>query len=203
MNNQSEENTNNSLPPPSHTLKQISEIIPSVQPIKIVTENKPTKHSELVEKTTDSATTETTEPTIALFHHRLVAAAIDLVIVIGAYLIISIVFPSWLRGVGTLLGIGYLITRDSLPFLEGQSIGKKAMNLKVVKENDESIKKDWITGLIRNISLVIPLFGFIEIFVLFKREDQPKRGLRFGDEWAKTKVIEFKAAISNSNITNT
>jgi uncharacterized RDD family membrane protein YckC len=82
-----------------------------------------------------------------------------------------------------------MVTRDSLPFLGGQSVGKKAMKLQVVTLEDKPITGNWEAALIRNGVLLIPFFGLIEIYVLLTREDKPERGRRLGDEWAKTKVI--------------
>ena len=81
------------------------------------------------------------------------------------------------------------MTRDSLPFLGGQSVGKKAMKLRVVTQQGASLVNNWEAALIRNAVLAIPLFGFVELIILLTREDKPERGLRLGDEWAKTKVI--------------
>lgn len=82
-----------------------------------------------------------------------------------------------------------LLTRDSLPFLEGQSIGKKVMKTKAVKLDGSSLSNDWVTGAIRNILLAVPIVGLIECFILLTRSGNPRAGFRLGDDWAKTKVI--------------
>ena len=82
-----------------------------------------------------------------------------------------------------------ILIRDSLPVLEGQSIGKKVMKTKAVKEDGSSLSGDWITGVTRNILLAIPLVGLAECFVILTRSGNAAAGLRLGDEWAKTKVI--------------
>lgn len=82
-----------------------------------------------------------------------------------------------------------LLTRDSLPFLEGQSIGKKVMKTKAVKLDGSSLSNDWVTGAIRNILLAVPIVGLIECFILLTRSGNPGAGFRLGDDWAKTKVI--------------
>jgi len=81
------------------------------------------------------------------------------------------------------------VTRDGLPFLGGQSVGKKAMKLKAVTLDDRSLAGNWEPALIRGAVLAIPLFALVELFILLSREEKPERGRRLGDEWAKTKVI--------------
>lgn len=126
---------------------------------------------------------------IAPFNTRIAAAAIDMVIAFGLHLAVLIIFPAVMSKIGWLLGIAYIITRDSLPFLGGQSVGKKAMKIKAVTLDGHSLAGNWEKGLIRNGVLAIPFFPFIELFVLLSREDKPGHGVRLGDEWAKTKVI--------------
>ena len=99
------------------------------------------------------------------------------------------ILPGFASKLGWLVLAGYLITRDSLPFLGGQSVGKKAMKIKAVTLDDKSLVGNWEVAAIRNGVLLIPFFGLIELFILLTREDKPERGRRLGDEWAKTKVI--------------
>jgi len=79
--------------------------------------------------------------------------------------------------------------RDSLPFLEGQSLGKKIMKTKAVKADGSSLSGDWTTGAIRNILMAVPFGGLVESVVILVRSGKPEAGMRLGDEWAKTKVI--------------
>ena len=82
---------------------------------------------------------------------------------------------------GLALYIGYILLRDAL--FGGQSIGKKVMKYKVVKEDGTSLDGDFATSATRNISLIIPVLNLVDaIFVI---TDKP----RFGDNWAKTKVV--------------
>lgn len=80
--------------------------------------------------------------------------------------------------------IGYIpylvlyLFRDAL--FGGQSIGKKVMKYRVVKEDGSSLAGDYKTALIRNISLLIPFVDQIMVLT-----DKP----RLGDNWAKTQVI--------------
>jgi uncharacterized RDD family membrane protein YckC len=85
-----------------------------------------------------------------------------------------------------------ILLKDSLPVLEGQSIGKKVMKTKAVKADGSSLSGDWITGATRNLLLAIPLVGLAECFVILTRSGNPAAGLRIGDEWAKTKVISVE-----------
>jgi uncharacterized RDD family membrane protein YckC len=89
---------------------------------------------------------------------------------------------------GWIAAVAYGLTRDSLPFLDGQSIGKKAMGLRAVTEDGQPLTNNWGPGIIRNIVLWIPLFPLIELIVLLTND----KGLRLGDQWAKTKVISSK-----------
>ena len=123
------------------------------------------------------------------FNTRIIAALIDVVVVIGLQISVAWILPGFASRLAWLIGVAYLVTRDSLPFLGGQSVGKKAMKLKVVTVDDKPLTGNWEAALIRNGVLLIPLFGFIELFILLTREDKPGRGLRLGDEWAKTRVI--------------
>ena len=110
---------------------------------------------------------------------RIVAYIID-ALVIGVLMIIPVA--------GWIAGIAYGLTRDSLPFLDGQSIGKKAMGLRAVTEDGQPLTGNWGPGIIRNIVLWIPLFPLVELIVLLTNE----KGLRLGDQWAKTQVISVK-----------
>ncbi len=123
------------------------------------------------------------------FNTRAIAMLIDLVVVIGINIALVMLLPNFASSLAWLTGAAYLIVRDSLPFLGGQSIGKKAMKIKVVKLDDQPITGNWEAAVLRNLILVIPLLGLIELFILLTREDKPDRGRRLGDEWAKTKVI--------------
>ena len=81
---------------------------------------------------------------------------------------------------GYLAALAYYLLRDAL--LDGRSIGKKVLGLKVVKSADgSSIAGDFGKSAVRNVSLFIP---FIDaIFVLTDKD-------RLGDGWAQTMVIE-------------
>jgi len=120
------------------------------------------------------------------FNTRLIAAVIDGVVALGLHIAIAIFLPSM---IGYIVATAYIVTRDGLPFLGGQSVGKKAMRLKAVTLDGRSLAGNWEPALIRGAVLAIPLFALVELFILLSREEKPERGRRLGDEWAKTKVI--------------
>lgn len=110
---------------------------------------------------------------------RIVAYIIDAVLM-GAM--------SFVPVAGWIAAVAYGLTRDSLPFLDGQSVGKKAMGLRAVAEDGTPLTNNWGPGIIRNIVLWIPFFPLVELIILLTNE----KGLRLGDQWAKTKVISLK-----------
>lgn len=85
-----------------------------------------------------------------------------------------------------------MLTRDSLPFLDGQSVGKKIMKTKAVKADGSSLSGDWVTGATRNALFAIPFVGLIECFIILSRSGNPGAGMRLGDDWANTKVISVE-----------
>jgi uncharacterized RDD family membrane protein YckC len=125
----------------------------------------------------------------APFNTRILAVMIDVVLALGLQISAAWILPSFAGKIAWLVGIGYFVTRDSLPFLGGQSVGKKAMKLRAVTLEGKPLTGNWEPVLIRNGVLLIPFFPLIELFVLLTREDKAERGRRLGDEWAKTKVI--------------
>lgn len=128
-------------------------------------------------------------PGTVSFNTRAIAAVIDAVISTGITILLYIILPGFAEKLAWMTGAAYLLVRDSLPFLGGQSVGKKAMKIQVVTLEGKSLVSDWQTAIIRNGPLIIPLFAFVELYILLNREEKPERGRRLGDEWAKTKVI--------------
>ncbi len=108
--------------------------------------------------------------------NRIIAYLIDIAVVVGL---------SMVPRIGWMVGLAYMATRDALPFLEGQSIGKKAMKLRAVTMEGAPLTNNWNAGLVRNIVLLIPFFPLVELIVFFTNPDR----LRLGDQWAKTRVI--------------
>ncbi|MCU0341938.1 MAG: RDD family protein [Spirosomaceae bacterium] len=120
---------------------------------------------------------------------RFVAAFIDGLV--GYVPILVLGFISYqLAMVGYLITIAYHLTKDAIPaqgnFFGGQSIGKKLMKIKVIKEDTgQGIVGDWGTAIVRQISLMIPIFGIVDALMVFGDEKK-----RFGDKWANTIVVK-------------
>lgn len=120
---------------------------------------------------------------------RIAAAFIDGLVGYIPTLLLGII-DYRLAFIGVLIQLVYAFCKDALPevsgFLGGQSIGKKLMNIKVVKEDTgTSIVGDYGTAITRQVSLIIPLFNIVDAFMIFS--DNRKR---FGDQWAKTMVVK-------------
>jgi uncharacterized RDD family membrane protein YckC len=120
---------------------------------------------------------------------RAIAVLIDWVIIIVAVSVLARILPFFASTLIWLFALAYIIARDSLPFLDGQSIGKKLMKIRVVTQDGRPITNNWEAALRRNAALAIPIFGLVELIILLTRETKPERGQRLGDEWAGTKVI--------------
>jgi uncharacterized RDD family membrane protein YckC len=107
---------------------------------------------------------------------RLVAAIID-------GLLISLVSAT---GIGSVIGLAYHLTKDALPFLDGQSIGKKLVKIRVLNaDSNEPITNNYEKAMLRSVTLVIPVFNIIDAFLVFSKDRT-----RFGDQWAKTIVVK-------------
>ena len=112
---------------------------------------------------------------------RVLAFIIDAVLInVVQYIILTLSYR--LAPLAYLISFGYLITKDALPIFEGQSIGKKIMNIKVIKdETGLSIKGDYMAGLMRALGQIV----IVDYFYIFFAPE----GKRFGDQWAKTTVV--------------
>ena len=87
---------------------------------------------------------------------------------------------------GLVAAIAYGLIKDALPFLNGQSIGKRAMGIRAVRVTDGSpITNDYATALVRQISLYIPIFDIVDMLMVFSSDHR-----RFGDRWAGTIVVK-------------
>lgn len=126
---------------------------------------------------------------LAPFNTRAIAALIDVALAIGLQISALWILPGFAERIAWLVGVAYLVGRDSLPFLDGQSVGKKAMKLRVLTLEGKPVTGNWEAALIRNAILLIPVFPLIELFVLLTREGKPDQGRRLGDEWSKTTVV--------------
>lgn len=120
---------------------------------------------------------------------RIGAAVIDFLVAAALSWAGSIVNSS----LGMLAYVAYMLTRDALPFLEGQSIGKKAVGLKAVTEDGASLSGNWNPGLLRNIPMAIFPLPLVELIIMLVNKDKPEGLRRLGDQWAKTKVVTAKS----------
>ena len=124
-----------------------------------------------------------------LLPQRILAGLIDSVIAGALIMVTSMILPDFLGIIAYAPSTLYLLFKDSLPFLDGQSVGKKVMKLQAVTSEGTPLTSDFTKGIIRNAFIVVPLLPLVEIFILHTREKLPNAGLRLGDDFAKTKVI--------------
>ena len=86
---------------------------------------------------------------------RIGAAVIDCVIASVLGIVLSfIASPLYLIGWAS-----YLLVRDALPFLDGQSIGKKLLGLRAVTAEGKSLSGDFKSSALRN----VPMLSLIHI----------------------------------------
>ena len=127
----------------------------------------------------------------------------------GAYILDSIMLiglPTWLIGIPVLLalgpesgngivnliyfgGLGAFMFRD--PLFGGAGPGKRLNGLKVVKHEDGVSPVAMSQGFIRSLPHLIPIFNLVDAIV--PNNDSFQR--RFGDSWAKTRVIDTDAKV--------
>lgn len=152
------------------------------------------QQTEVSQATAESATTSNQPPAVttttnaggeASLGQRIGAALIDVLLALVVGYAANRVFG----GLGFALQLGYLLTRDSLPFLDGQSIGKKALKLRAVTEDGKSLSGNWNAGLLRNVSMAIPFLPLVELIIMLVNNGKPGGLRRLGDQWAKTKVV--------------
>ena len=126
------------------------------------------------------------------FWLRFIAGTIDLVIVIVATTILSLILPILGDLFKVLLPLSYFIYLESSP--KQATIGKQFLNIKVVDLKGNRISPS--TALIRNISKIISflLFGFGFIMVAFTEKN---RGLH--DIIAETLVVQNTASDEIAN----
>lgn len=130
----------------------------------------------------------------ATFNNRIIATVIDCAVAIGLNIGLVFILPGFAERLGWLAALAYLLTRDALPFLGGQSVGKKAVGIRAVTADGQPLTGNWEKSLVRNLPLLIPFLPLVELYVLLTREGKTNQGLRLGDEWAKTRVIVEPAA---------
>ena len=130
----------------------------------------------------------------AFFFKRFIARLLDRLFAgflgIICYLFFNLFDNSAIEGVGILIGIFlalvYLLVKDALPFLNGQSLGKKAMSIRVIDNNTASIiTNEYGKAISREIIQWIPLLNLVDAIMVFS-----SGGRRLGDKWADTYVVE-------------
>lgn len=102
-------------------------------------------------------------------------------------IIISFSFAYLIPIVGSLLSVAYYLNKDAFPFLNGQSLGKKLFQIRVVSTNDNHpITSDYSASILRSVTVLIPIINFFESIVVLSGKE------RFGDKWAGTIVLKEK-----------
>jgi uncharacterized RDD family membrane protein YckC len=115
-------------------------------------------------------------PELAAPGSRFLAALID-----GVFVAIVVNVPL----LGPLVGIVYGLIKDAIPFLDGQSLGKRAMGIRAVRaDTGAPITGDYVSSVLRQLSLCIPFFNVVDALMVFTEGRR-----RFGDRWAKTIVV--------------
>jgi len=110
------------------------------------------------------------------------AMAIDL-----ALMLPLIVFLGWIPVLTWMFVVSYLLLKDSIFLLNGQSIGKKLMKIRAVDEETlEPITNLHKRAIFRMMLLFIPFFVIVEIVMMFNKTGKSRR---FGDRLAGTIVI--------------
>jgi uncharacterized RDD family membrane protein YckC len=106
---------------------------------------------------------------------------------IGAYLIdaVLIALVIWVPFFGWVVAPLYLLTRDALPFLQGQSVGKRLIGLRAVDQNGAALTNNYQGSVLRNVLFIIPIMPIVELIVMLADKD----GLRLGDKLAQTRVV--------------
>lgn len=140
-------------------------------------------------KTPESEDVNTPEHGKAGILNRFVAKVIDL--------IVAAAFSKLLPPVGFFAGLTYLLIADG--FFDGRSLGKKLIKLRIIKTDGELCTyKD---SILRNLTIAvgyilffIPYVGWLLTLIVYSVEGLiiigNEKGLRIGDELAKTHVIE-------------
>jgi hypothetical protein len=114
---------------------------------------------------------------------RTLAAIIDIAIVVGL---------SFFPRIGWIVGLFYFLIKDSIPFLKGQSFGKKLMKMQAITlPEQESLVKYPEKSIIRGIITLIPVLNLIDIWYLYTT------GYRLVDRWTQTAVIPYSESESD------
>ena len=108
---------------------------------------------------------------------RVIAAIIDIAVAVGL---------SFFPKIGWIFGLFYFLIRDSIPFLKGQSLGKKLMKIRTITlPEQESLVNYPEKSIIRGVITLIPILNLIDIWFLYST------GYRLADVWAQTAVVPY------------
>jgi len=113
-----------------------------------------------------------------LIRRRLIAWLIDGLIVLGLWNLFG--------GLGWLVGGAYWLARDGL--FEGQSVGKRLMDLKVIVQSSRS-RCTLKESVIRNVLWVVPVINFAMALSGIYLLTKDRHGRHWGDRLAKTRVV--------------
>ncbi|MFC1521939.1 prolipoprotein diacylglyceryl transferase family protein [Elusimicrobiota bacterium] len=102
--------------------------------------------------------------------------------------LIDMMIAAGLLGINMLPAVLYILFKDSL--INGASIGKRLLGLKVVKIQSKKKKCDWGTSVFRNFLLSIPLINLIYCIPAVITGAVDKNGRHFSDKLALTQVVE-------------
>lgn len=111
---------------------------------------------------------------------RLIAQFLDQIVGVAIYWIVLVMTDAILFGI--LAYAGYVNLNDAFP--KGQSLGKKIMGIKTVDATTHQPCTLW-PAFKRNVTLAIPIVGFIDMLMIFGRNYQ-----RWGDRFANTVVVK-------------
>lgn len=129
----------------------------------------------------ESTSPQTIPSNLANLGDRFLGLLIDGIVFMAIYYTLDL-FLGWI--ISYFLASFYYLLRDALPFLEGQSVGKKVMKTRAVKEDSGApLTNDYVTSIMRNIPLFIIVVDAIFIFIGDERK-------RLGDKIGKTIVIK-------------
>lgn len=100
-------------------------------------------------------------------------------------------------GTAAIYGVSFVATivfvgRDSL--FGGAGPGKRVFGLRVVKQTDGTSPLSHVQGLIRWLSLLIPIFNLFDL----SRPYRDRLQVRYGDIWAGTRVLDTPAALERA-----
>ena len=122
---------------------------------------------------------------------RLVAMIVDITVAYAPPLLLGYLMGLKALQAGMMLSLVYTLTKDAIPGLNGQSIGKRAVHIRVVDiETGKPITNDYGTSAIRVISMMLPFYNLVDALMVLIDKD----GRRYGDKWAKTIVVNEKGS---------